>query len=225
MSVQLINAPRDYSPPTSLKAPFSLSADSNTDLWRKPPATHAFSAPILYHSLPLSSLRRACITFRGSWRNLYDQGGLCLIIDPPRPETLSDAEATRHTKWVKTGIEFTHDAPHISTVSCDRSADWSLSPLQGDQVTIEMEREVKREAKTTTLWIYATEAGQRRRPVREITWVFEDAEKKEGVDGVEVWVGAFVAKPSGGSAEEATEQLKVSFWDMAIETWDGAMSI
>jgi len=39
-------------------------------------------------------------------------------------------------KWVKTGIEFTHGKPHVSTVACDRWADWSLLPMEGEKVTV-----------------------------------------------------------------------------------------
>ena len=127
-------------------------------------------------------------------------------------------------RWVKTGVEFTHGAPHISTVSCDRWADWSLAPLEGSEVTVELEREVKHESKTPTLWIYAVDVAGNRRPIREITWVFENA-KEDGPDDEQVcWVGAYAAKPMKDEVD-AFRQVEVHFRNMFIETWEGPLKI
>ena len=120
------------------------------------------------------------------------------------------------SKWIKTGIEFYNGAPNVSTVACDRWADWSLSPLpEGDTkgVTIGMEREVLDGNATSVLVVYVIE-GYQKRHVREITWVFEDVEESEK----ECWVGVFVAKPTKDTnAEEAN--LEVLFEGLEIETF------
>lgn len=50
-----------------------------------------------------------------------------------------------------------------------------------------MEREVVDGKRTSTLWVYLIE-GMERRPLKEVTWVFEE---EEG----ECWIGVYVAKP------------------------------
>ena len=96
-------------------------------------------------------------------------------------------------------------------------------PLEGETLTVEMEREVKGTEKTSTLWIYAVGPDESRRPLREITWVFEGVDDGDGGSGEskqECWVGAYIAKPNKSSDGQEI-QLEVKFWDMAIETWDG----
>ena len=211
MAFHYINpTPHVAAPPDPLPASFTLTAAPGTDVWRKPPNLDSFNAPILYCKLPLSSFRRARVTLSGLWRTLYDQGGLCLVL--PQIEEFR--------KWVKTGIEFTHGAPHISTVACDRWADWGLLPSDGDDLTVEMEREVVDGKETSTLWVNVVMNGGQRRPVREITWVFEEAEEgkdNNGGDERECWVGVYTAKPTRDTDDEA-RLLQVQFRDLVIET-------
>lgn len=125
-----------------------------------------------------------------NWKNKYDQGGLILV--------LNGADGTR--KWIKTGIEFTHGRPHVSTVTKDRWADWSLLPVPSDgaAATIEMIKE------SGVLWIYLVE-GEQKSPIREVTWVFEG-------DIQDCWVGVYAAKPSGEGGD-----LVVNFERAVIE--------
>ena len=92
---------------------------------------------------------------QADWKMLYDQAGLILVLN----------QSDGSKRWVKTGIEYVNDAPHASTVSCDRWADWSLLPLDGTGLTVEMEREVKDGKLTSTLWVYVVQ-GVERKPVR-----------------------------------------------------------
>ena len=55
-------------------------------------------------------------------------------------------------------------------------ADWSLVPMEGNEVTVEIEREIKDGKPTSTLWVYMINGAQKT-PLREVTWVFE---KEEG---------------------------------------------
>lgn len=186
-------------PPTPLPTEFTITAPPSTDIWRKPPSTHSFTAPILHRTIPLSTFHKARLAVSANWKNLYDQGGLILVV--PQPDGAH--------KWVKTGIEFVHGRPNISTVAADRWADWSLVPLAnegGNSVTVEMGREVD-----GSLWVFVVE-GVERRAVREVTWVFEDV-GGEGREDRECWVGAYAARPSGEG-----EALVVSFGHLLVET-------
>jgi uncharacterized protein len=191
MSFKFVN----YSNPAPSELPndFTISAKAKTDLWKKPPSTHSFDCPILYQETKLSSFKKARVAVTADWKELYDQGGLCIIIN----------KADGAKKWVKTGIEFVENAPHVSTVVTDRWSDWSLRPMLsqgGVGATIEMSR-----GKDGSLWVYQLD-GVKRCPMREVTWFFE------GDDKDECWVGVYAAKPSG------TTDLEVSFSHLVIET-------
>jgi hypothetical protein len=55
-------------------------------------------------------------------------------------------------------------------------------------VTIEIAREEKGDAMGPALWVYVVE-GVERKPVREVSWFFEDADNVH-----EAWIGVYVAK-------------------------------
>jgi len=207
-------SPNPPTPPSPLPATFTLSAPPGTDIWRKPPHLDSFNAPILYRTLALSSFRRARVSISAEWKTRFDQGGLCLILPPPhKPSpatTTTTTTTTGERKWLKTGIEFFHGGPHVSTVACDRWADWSLVPAaSGTAVTVEMEREFVHGEPTSTLWVYIVE-GLERRPVREVTWVFDEA------DG-ECWVGVYAAKPTKDQ-DDGERALEVEFGNLLVET-------
>lgn len=175
-----------------LPSEFSITAPPATDIWAKPPSTFRFNAPILYQPIRPASFKRAQISLNANWKDLYDQGGLILVLD----------SVDEGRKWIKTGIELAHGKPHVSTVTKDRWADWSLLPIPsgGAAVTIEM---VKGEG--NKLWIYLVEATQKL-PIREVTWAFEGIQ--------DCWVGVYAAKPSKG------EELVVNFEQAVIEVED-----
>lgn len=159
-----------------LPAQFTIRTSPDTDVWSKPPSTERFNAPILYRSIQLQSFKRARVAFNAPWQQLYDQGGIILV--------LNGADGSR--KWVKTGIELTHGRPHLSTVVKDRFADWSLLPVPsgGGAATLELVKEAD-----NSLWIYLVE-GVQKSPIREVTWIFEEQNVKD------CWIGLYAAKPS-----------------------------
>ncbi|KAB8074546.1 hypothetical protein BDV29DRAFT_173493 [Aspergillus leporis] len=177
----------------TLPAEFTIKSSPDTDVWSKPPSTERFNAPILYRSVPLDSFKRARVAFNAIWKHKYDQGGLILV--------LNGAGGVR--RWVKTGIELTHGKPHLSTVTKDRSADWSLQPVPsgGGAATLEIVREPD-----NSLWIYLVE-GVQKSPLREITWFFEEQDVQD------LWVGLYVAKPSKEGGD-----LVVNFGHLIIDT-------
>ncbi|KAL8863689.1 MAG: hypothetical protein Q9178_000372 [Gyalolechia marmorata] len=211
--------------PTSPSASqtFTIHTPPQTDIWRKPqPLTNSFNAPRYLTTLPLKQLKSIQVTVKGTWKTLYDQGGLLLIIPPPPPSTAAaEAENTaKKQKWIKTGIEYYNGTPHISAVACDRWADWSLLPLppassSTDEVKIRMEREVmaaKGGEKSSTMWIrYWDSTRGEWMPIREIAWGFE---RDDGI----VQLGVYAAKPTPDEGDEDAE-LRVEFCGLEVERW------
>ncbi|BDD55732.1 hypothetical protein MPDQ_004200 [Monascus purpureus] len=176
-----------------LPVDFKIRAPPSTDIWSKPPFTISFNAPILYQVVSLTSFKRARVAFNARWTEIYDQAGLVLV--------LNGRDGDR--KWVKSGIEFAHGRPHLSTVAKDRWADWSLLPVPSDghAATIEIVREPD-----NSLWVYQIQ-GIQRFPIREVTWVFEEGGATE-----ECWIGVYAARPSSEGGD-----LTVNFGNLVIE--------
>ncbi|KAH7357044.1 hypothetical protein BKA65DRAFT_496097 [Rhexocercosporidium sp. MPI-PUGE-AT-0058] len=194
MSRLAFNSSTTSPPPPPSSTSFKLIAQPKTDIWRKvgPPEVSRFNAPILYKKITLSSFQRMRVTVSANWDTLYDQGGLILVIPQP--------DGTK--KWVKSQIEFFQDEPFISTVSADRGADMSLlqTELKGErknEVTLEFRKE------HNALWVYVVD-GEKRVPIREVTWVFGGGEDQD------CWVGVFAARP-GIDAQDKNRGLAVDF--------------
>ncbi|KAL8750762.1 MAG: hypothetical protein Q9184_006309 [Pyrenodesmia sp. 2 TL-2023] len=213
-SYQLYN-PSPHQPTLSdpLPASFNLCTPPRVDIWRKPPSTNDFNAPLLLRPLPLSSLRSARVTLSASWHTKFDQGGLLLVL----PGTKGSDRNQR--RWIKTGVEFFDGKPNISTVACDRFADWSLAPLPDDaseKVTVEIIREVRDGQKMSTMWVYYINPSTgEKRPLREVAWVFEEESLR---DDAECEFGVYAAKPIADESDQEKE-LEVTFEDLKIETW------
>ncbi|KAI1373397.1 hypothetical protein F4677DRAFT_429518 [Hypoxylon crocopeplum] len=203
------------------KAAFVLEAAPGTDIWRKPPTTNIWNAPISRTSSGLlKKFQSARVTFWADWTERYDQAGLLLV-----PKRLSSAAVSPPEKWIKTGVEFYFGRPQLSTVGCDRYADWSVAPLtltaneadpaEVDGVTIEVVREGDEHGKS--FWVYRlvldAEGGVVEKiPLREICWVLADEDEAGG----EEWlldVSPFVARPE----KMATESLKVNFKTFEVQ--------
>ncbi|KAL8720489.1 MAG: hypothetical protein Q9181_007903 [Wetmoreana brouardii] len=196
--------------PDPLPPTFILRTPSGRDIWRKPPSTDRFDAPLLLRALPLSSFRCARVTVSAQWHTQYDQGGLVLILP---------SKTDKERRWIKTGVEHFENRANISTVACDRWADWSLVPLREEslgKVTVEMTREVRKDEKTSTLWVHSvdTSTGEKK-ALREITWVFED-ENMQGDQECEV--GVYAAKPNPDESDPGKE-LDVTFENLTVDTW------
>jgi regulation of enolase protein 1 (concanavalin A-like superfamily) len=156
---------------------FQIVCPPGTDIWDKPPSTHSFNAPFIYQSVTKGSFKSARVTVSASWKDQYDQGGLCLVV-----------KTNDITRWVKTGIEFLHGEANVSVVAKDRWSDWSLRPPlseAGDSATLEMEN-----ASDGSLWVWLVASDGKKFPLREVTW-WGDVEKD-----TTCWVGAYGAKPA-----------------------------
>ncbi|KAI1384474.1 uncharacterized protein F4822DRAFT_415325 [Hypoxylon trugodes] len=205
---------------STIQESFVLEAAPGTDIWRKPPTTNVWNAPISRTtSGPLKKFQSARVTFWSDWTERYDQAGLLLV-----PKRASSADVSPPEKWIKTGVEFYLGKPHLSTVGCDRFADWSVGPLaltanESDPtevggVTIEIIREGDEHGKS--LWVYRLVLDAEghlieKIPLREICWVLAN-EDEVG----EEWlldVSPLVARPE----KKATESLKVNFKSFEVQ--------
>ncbi|KAI5928448.1 hypothetical protein F4810DRAFT_643721 [Camillea tinctor] len=196
--------------------PFVLEAQPGTDIWKKPPTTNVWNAPITRTATgPLKKFSSARVSFRASWTELYDQAGVLLV--PRRASSPSSPP----DKWVKAGVEFYEDVPQLSTVCCDRWADWSVAPLspggggsEEEIVTIEAVREGDENGKS--VWVYrvvrdaTSGATLRRVPMREICWILADEDDDE--DDWVIDVSPLVARP----AKNASGPLKVEFSEFEV---------
>jgi hypothetical protein len=159
------------------------------------------------------------VTFWAPWSERYDQAGLLLV---PRPASSSPPTSSSPApdKWVKTGIEYYQDQPQLSTVGCDRWADWSIGPLSkpvdpARGVTLEAVREADENGKS--VWVYqlvvdpATGEVRERVPLREICWILADEDDGEWV----LDVTPLVARPE----KKATAPLCAEFKEFAV-VWE-----
>lgn len=178
---------------------FTITTKSGVDIWRKPPSTHVFNAPMLYKPLPISRFLRTRVKVSGEFQTQYDQGGIVFIMP----------QEDGSYKWIKSGIEFYEGQPFVSTVAADNWADWSLAEMnqeRGKELALELERNPLED----TLCIYIVN-GTQRVPVREVTWALYDPK-----GDAECWVGVYVGKPTANAAG-VEDTLEVSFKDFQID--------
>lgn len=81
-----------------------------------------------FYAQPVTGDFTAEVTIAGTYNTLYDQSGLMLRVD----------ERT----WLKSGIEFTDGAVHVSTVVTRDYSDWSIVPLASfaDRISMRLSR-------------------------------------------------------------------------------------
>jgi uncharacterized protein len=108
-------------------------------------------------------------------------------------------------------LEWYNGSPQLSTVACDRWADWSVTPVPGkpETITISIEKEVGSHG--PSLWVYYLPADGAKVPLREICWVYGD--NGEGAD-FHLTVGAYAARPE---AKATKAGLEVSFKDLDVQ--------
>ena len=182
----------------------TLKAAPRTDFWYKPPSVNSTNAPV-HHltSISTKEFHRARVTVTADWTRLYDQGGIFIYFP--------DLPSIPKRRWLKSGIEFFHERPNLSTVASREWSDWSLNHISGKEVTIEVEREKEDEAKGfgSSLFVYRVVDGVRDEcPIREVTWAFE-------IEG-EMQVGVYAARPTH-AGEDDGEHLDVALKDFVIE--------
>ncbi|KZZ98889.1 hypothetical protein AAL_02440 [Moelleriella libera RCEF 2490] len=180
-----------------MKTPLTFAADSNTDIWKKPPTHDVFTAPYRPHSKgPALNFLSASISFRATYTQQFDQAGILLAF-------------TRRgdRKWIKSGVEYFDKTPRLSTVCTDNYSDWSVADVpSGDlvrtgqkSVTILIER--SDDGNGFGMWVYHLD-GENKTPLREITWPYGTAG-----EGWELEVSAAIARPS----KDTQDQLEATF--------------
>ncbi|KAL9009760.1 MAG: hypothetical protein Q9173_005236 [Seirophora scorigena] len=183
-------SPTQPSLPDPLPSVFTLRTPHGRDLWRKPPSTNDFNAPLLLRTLPLSSLKSARVSVTAQWTTKFDQGGLVLVLNG------KPGSDEKQRRWIKTGIELFEGVPNLSTVATDREI------MDGE--------------KTSTLWVYSVHpATGDKRPLREVTWVFEEENLQ---DDALCEIGVYAAKPNPDK-DNSTKEFDVTFEGLQIETW------
>ncbi|KAI9148125.1 hypothetical protein HJFPF1_11948 [Paramyrothecium foliicola] len=194
-----------------MEASFTLSAQPNTDVWKKAPSTDIFNAPYKPHTIaPVSHFRSATLSFTARYTNKFDQAGVLLILTSPN----------QPRRWIKAGIEFFNDAPRASVVCCDRFADWSIADLNpayfpdtdavtagSKPVTIHVEKQTS--GSGAALWVYLLVDGGKKIPLREIAWVYDEPDKWE------LEVCAAVARPG----KDVEGELEATFQDFNVK-WE-----
>ena len=92
----------------------TLATGDKTDFWRE--TFYGFIRDSGHSWLtPVSGDFSATASFKGDYRELYDQAGVMLRID--------------ETHWIKAGIEYTDGLMHFSVVVTRNVSDWSVIPL------------------------------------------------------------------------------------------------
>ncbi|MBB6096687.1 hypothetical protein HNR42_000099 [Deinobacterium chartae] len=123
----------------------------------------------------------ATVRFRGDYRDLYDQAGLLLRLDPER--------------WIKCGVEYVEGRQLLSVVVTHGFSDWSVTPLEGqpEEITLRLER--RAEAVT----VLAAPSGQAPQMLRMAYFPPEP----------EVEVGPMCASPQGQGFEVSFEEVRL----------------
>lgn len=202
----ILNASSDHIP-ADLGKPFTLPIPPSTDIWSPDAETDVFTAPLLYHVLPVGAFKSISVTVSANWKTQFDQGGLAIVF----PHLSASSGIGTRSKWIKTGIEFYEGKPAFSTVTCDRFSDWSLCPLASTDdakmgtATVEAVREGKK------LVVNVIEGGVKR-PLREVMWAFLEDRNEEA----EMWVGVYGAKPTA-EKEDAAKGIEVSFEGLVVD--------
>jgi len=207
---------------------FSLTAEPQTDLWRKPPGRDTSTAPILFRSLRFPFVS-AEVSVCADWGLEWDQAGLVLFVGGPPGDT-EPLPAANHnpppyselstSKWVKIGLEYSNDICHVSTtVATTHGSDWSITSLppyhsQRNDLRIKFER------LGVDLWFYYEDQALGWKKLREISGFFY------GVADKAVRVGVYASRPANFEAsvtpfnsarmERMDRDLIVEFEDLLI---------
>lgn len=187
---------------------FTISAPGGTDIWKKPPTWNVWNVPT--HSTPINpvaAFRSARLTFNATWTEQYDQAGLLFALRPRGTDPSAPGQ-----KWIKTGLEFYNGTPQLSTVACDRYADWSVTPLAAvgsttDPISLLVERDESELG--VSIWVYYLPPGSGEKvPLREVCWFYAE----EGGEW-DCEVAAFAARPEA----KAKDELKVEFSGLDVQ--------
>jgi regulation of enolase protein 1 (concanavalin A-like superfamily) len=238
LSFQSLNIPADDVPNDI--SMFSLNAQPQTTLWRRPPGTDTSTAPVFFRQLRFPFVS-AEVTVYAEWSLEWDQAGLVLFVgepsrndapsEPPsipiggnpsaRPpmnsEELPPYPRPSTSKWVKFGLEYSNNRCHVSvTRSTEHGCDWSLSALPHYQCERD-DLQIKFERIGIALWLYYHDQVKGWKRLREISDFFY------GVNDKNVYVGVYASRPANFDSpfnnhhtESIDRELRVEFQDLRI---------
>jgi regulation of enolase protein 1 (concanavalin A-like superfamily) len=206
---------------------FSLTAEPQTDLWRRPPGEDTSTAPVLFRSLKFPFVS-AEVSVCADWGLEWDQAGLVLFAGTPpgasEPQTSTTNPPSyptpRDSKWVKIGLEYNNNVCHVSTTCATaHGADWSITALPSYH-SQRTDLRVKFERLGVGLWLYYEDQLLGWKKLREISGFFY------GVPDKSVRVGVYASRPANfdGAAtpfnsdlvERMDRNLTVEFEDLLI---------
>jgi regulation of enolase protein 1 (concanavalin A-like superfamily) len=206
---------------------FTLIAEPQTDLWRKPPGQDTSTAPVLFRSLKFPFVS-AEVTVAADWGLEWDQGGLVLFVGalPQNSDSRLSSDdipvypSTTGSKWVKIGLEYSNNYCHVSTTcATSNGADWSISSLPSYH-SQRNDLRVKLERLGVNLWLYYEDQVMGWKKLREISGFFC------GVPDKSVRVGVYASRPAnfeesstpfnGRLMERLDRNLTVEFEDLLI---------
>lgn len=203
---------------------FTLSAQPNTDLWRKPPRNDTSTAPILYTALR-NPFIAAEVTVSADWQLEWDQAGLVIFagsppgrIDSSRPSPPSNDQQQSQPpqprprppqqnapppaymspepapKWVKLGLEFRNNECHATSVCATSDGADWAMTALPPSRTRRADLRVKMERIGHALWLWYEDDHGGWKKLREVTWFFW------GVESKAVRVGVYASRPANLAA-------------------------
>nr|WP_246224130.1 DUF1349 domain-containing protein [Pseudarthrobacter psychrotolerans] len=120
-----LNEPAQW---TNTPNELTVVSDHDTDFWRETFYGFTHDTGHFLHREVVGDFT-ATVTLSGDFTTLYDQAGLMV-------------RANKRT-WMKTGVEYTDEALHLSTVITHGASDWSVMslPRTPDEITMQVTRQ------------------------------------------------------------------------------------
>lgn len=101
-----------------------ITSSPNSDFW-KTSEENTKTGNFIYYNIEGNFKVSVCL--KAKWKEQYDQGGIML------------GEVNKDI-WIKTGIEYTDNKKYISSVVTNKFSDWSVLPIENEDLYIEVQR-------------------------------------------------------------------------------------
>jgi regulation of enolase protein 1 (concanavalin A-like superfamily) len=234
----------DFEQPEDISEYFSLTAPSNSTLWRKPIAGDDVSAPMILTRLTQPFIL-AEVTVTSEMDVEWDQAGLVIFVGmTPNDATVPNSRRRRRSqlertepqtgKWLKVGLELADEDVGVATAVAQPNCgpDWSFTPVFPDanpdsQYSLRRSSlRVKLEKVGQDLWVWyripeSSSVPSTYRSPDEVSRDWKKArELSEFFMGVEVksgiWVGCYASRPLEMDEGDGKSELFVEFEDLEI---------
>ena len=233
----------NFEQPEDISEYFSITAPSNSSLWRKPSSGDHVSAPMI-----LTKLREpfilAEVTVTTEMDVEWDQAGLVLFAGMSTNQTISTPQRRRNNhniqpepsngKWLKVGLGLSDEEVGVATAVAQPNCgpDWSFTPVFPDidpehpHMFRRSSLRLKLEKVGQDLWVWwrIPESHVVLNSYRSPDEVSRDWRKarelSEFFEGIEVksgiWVGPYASRPLEMDDGEGKSELFVEFEDLEI---------